>query len=228
MTLAFALLPAQGKGPGSGRGPASGACLNLSSIPAQTLSEAESSWIILMREEEKLARDVYRGMFEKWGANVFARIANSEQRHMDAVAVLIDRYSVVDPVKDDSPGVFLNSDLAALYEELMSLGRESLTEAMKVGATIEDLDIHDLNEALKEVDNADIKFVFGNLRAGSENHMRAFVGQLEALGGSYAPQHISPAEYEAILAASTGRAMGWGAGRGSCKYRQAGPRLRGN
>jgi hypothetical protein len=44
------------------------------------------------------ARDVYLALAELWDVRVFANIARSEQTHMDAVATLIDRYGLEDPV----------------------------------------------------------------------------------------------------------------------------------
>ena len=34
-----------------------------------------------MREEEKLARDVYLALYEKWGIRTFLNIAKAEQQH---------------------------------------------------------------------------------------------------------------------------------------------------
>jgi hypothetical protein len=61
-------------------------------IPAAfALTSAESSSILFMKQEEKLARDVYQVLHAKWGHVTFANIAVSEQRHMDAVDGLITR-----------------------------------------------------------------------------------------------------------------------------------------
>lgn len=49
-----------------------------------------------MREEEKLARDVYLTFGEKWGLTLFTNIAKSEQTHTDAVKTLLDRYEIKD------------------------------------------------------------------------------------------------------------------------------------
>jgi len=212
---------AQGRGPGFGRGPGAGVgvCQNLAALPLEPLSKSETTSILYMREEEKLARDVYRGLFQKWGMEMFARIATSEQRHMDAVNGLITRYQLTDPVKDDTPGAFTNAGLAALYNELMTTGLGSEAAALRVGARIEDLDIYDLEEALKEADNEDIGLVYGNLSRASGNHLRAFTGQLDALGETYVPEFISAAEYDQIVNSPVqpGGRRGNGRGaRGSC------------
>ncbi|MGI9258025.1 MAG: DUF2202 domain-containing protein, partial [Gammaproteobacteria bacterium] len=51
----------------------------LSTITPGVLSVAEEAGILFMREEEKLARDVYLALGEQWGMNVFDNISSSEQ-----------------------------------------------------------------------------------------------------------------------------------------------------
>ena len=163
------------------------------------LNEAEYEGLLLMREEEKLARDVYLALYDIWGIRIFSNIAGSEETHMNAVLPLLETYGIVDPIQDDTPGVFTDPMLASLYEQLVSQGSKSLTDAFTVGATIEDLDIKDLQELMAETDREDIDFVYGNLLRGSENHMRSFVGQLARSGESYEAQYISRAELNGIL-----------------------------
>jgi len=186
----------------------------LADVTKQDVSDKEKEDLLWMREEEKLARDVYLAMYDKWGLEVFKNIAKSEQRHMDAVKALLDRYNIPDPVKnEDARGVFTNKQLQELYDKLIAQGSKSKIDALKVGATIEDVDIRDLNEALKRTDNEDIKLVYESLKAGSYNHMRAFVGQLRQNGSDYTPQYITQEEFEQILN-STQQGGGHGRGRG--------------
>lgn len=193
----------------SGRG--SGAAVALPADPAG-LTEAERQGLLYMREEEKLARDVYTALAAEWGTSVFQSITRSEQAHMDALKTLLDRYGLVDPAQAE-PGVFTDPTLQALYTELVARGRQSLAEALKVGAAIEEIDIADLDERLTQTDNADLQAVYANLRRGSENHLRAFANTLQnQTGETYAPQFLSADAYQAITAASLG---GNGQGRGS-------------
>lgn len=171
----------------------------IGSLPESPLSEGEVAGLIQMREEEKLARDVYRNLGEKWNLRILINIADSEQTHTDSVAVLLNRYSLDDPVKDDSIGVFSSSVISDLYENLVTRGEASSLDALIVGATIEDLDIYDLTELLPETDNEDIITVYNNLQKGSRNHLRAFVDQIERNGGSYHPQYISQQEFDSII-----------------------------
>ncbi len=164
-----------------------------------TLTEAEKEGLLLMREEEKLARDVYSHLFALWGQPIFDNIAASEQRHMDAVLNLLNRYGLSDPAAGNAEGEFSDQHIQHLYESLTSAGDPSRVAALKVGATIEDLDIFDLEELLAETDNPNITRVYLNLVKGSRNHLRAFAGQLALLGESYVAQYLTQNEIDTII-----------------------------
>ncbi|MBN2049744.1 MAG: DUF2202 domain-containing protein, partial [Spirochaetales bacterium] len=130
---------------------------------------------------------------------IFRNIAESEQSHMDATAFIIRRYGLVDPIKNDVPGVFLNPDLQELYDTLTITGEKSLLAALTVGAEIEDLDIYDLGRQLEISDNADLRIVYLNLEKGSRNHLRSFYGQITRQGNSYLARHIDAAYFKRII-----------------------------
>jgi hypothetical protein len=183
----------------------------LDPIPAGELSAAEIEGILYMREEEKLARDVYLTLYERWGLPIFQNIANSEATHMQAVKTLIDRYNLEDPAAGQDVGVFTNPTLQGLYDQLVEEGSRSLSSALRVGAAIEEIDILDLEERIAQTDRADIQMVYENLTKGSRNHLRSFVSTLERQSGEiYQPQYLSQAAYDAIVAApmERGRAAG--------------------
>lgn len=141
---------------------------------AASLTPAEKSALVYMREEEKLARDVYLALAKRWSLPVFSNIARSEQRHMDAVGVLLDRYGIADPAAGQPVGRFTNPELQKLYGTLVSDGSRSLAAALAVGVRIEKLDIADLNERLEKVVRADVRLVLTQLERASHNHLRAF------------------------------------------------------
>jgi len=180
-------------------GKASTAIMPSSTTTQQTLSALEVENLMYMREEEKLARDVYLSMFDLWGLGVFENIAASEQTHTDSVKAMIEKYRLADPVVDDTIGVFVNQELATLYATLTSRGMQSSVEALHVGALIEEVDMVDLKRAIEETDNADIRQLYENLMSGSRNHLRAFVGQIEALGLVYEAQFLSQDEVDDIV-----------------------------
>ena len=182
----------------------------IGSFPYEEISDDEKTSLLHMREEEKLARDVYNYLYERWGMRIFDNISLAEQMHMDAIATILQKYDIPDPVlSDDDRGTFSDEGLKELYTTLITKGNNSITDALLVGATIEDLDIFDLQNALLKVDNMDILFVFGNLKKGSENHIRAFSSQLMGFNIIYTAQYISQDELDIILSSSTnGRGRG--------------------
>jgi hypothetical protein len=149
------------------------------------LSDAEAAGLIQMREEEKLAHDVYLAMYTKYGKRIFSNIMVSEQRHMDAVKGLLDKYNLQDPAEGKAVGKFESADIQALYNELLATGMSSLAEAFGAGVRIEEMDIEDLEGFLKDTEKADIQAVYTNLLNGSYNHLSAFNSQLELIGAVY-------------------------------------------
>ena len=171
----------------------------IATLPMQTISDEESKSLIHMREEEKLARDVYIAMFNKYGLRIFENISSSEQTHTDAILQLLTKYAIKDPVGVNAVGVFTDPGLQALYTSLVNSGNVSILEAYKVGATIEDLDLYDLKVDLLKVDNQDIILVYQMLSKGSRNHMRNYFSNLKSLGFTYVPQFISQSDLDAIV-----------------------------
>ncbi len=203
LVLAFSLAatPAfSGGGMGKTKGKRTGSLVNLiQTLPIQELSAEEKKGLLLMREEEKLARDVYMALYKQWRLPMFSNIAASEQRHMDAVKALLDKYDLKDPITELQPGVFADKKMADLYRDLVAKGLQSLEDALYVGATIEDLDIKDLYELLKETDNKDIQTVYSNLARGSRNHLRAFASQLGRYDIQYKAQYLNQQQITTII-----------------------------
>ncbi len=163
------------------------------------LSPAEADGLVFMREEEKLARDVYLTLAEQWQVRIFSNIAASEQTHMDSIYTLLVRYGIPDPVAGMGVGEFATEHFQTLYTDLVASGSESLAGGLQAGATIEEIDIVDLVEKLADATHPDIRRVYQNLEQASENHLRAFVGQLAALGIVYEPQYLDPEWYAQII-----------------------------
>ncbi len=187
------------------------------SLPAGSLSVEETNGLIYMVEEEKLAHDVYTKLYEKWGLSIFSNIAKSESTHVNAVRTLLQKYGLPDPTVDEPVGVFQNPDLQALYDQLIAMGSKNVTEALKVGALIEETDIIDLQERIDQTNKLDIITTYENLMKGSRNHLRSFVGQLEKYGITYEPQLLSKDVYDSIVGSEleTGESGGNGNGKGN-------------
>jgi hypothetical protein len=190
---------------------------------ATQLSNSEKEGIILMREEEKLAHDVYKYLFEKWELNIFSNIMGAEMRHFNAMGYLIDNFELKDPAYE-KPGKFRNKTLQSLYDSLIIQGSVSETAALQVGAYIEEVDIRDLQQLINETENENIQMVYKNLLRASGNHLRAFTGQLANRDQTYIPVVLSGSEYETVLQTPHQKGMGNGScmKQNNCKNKDAG------
>jgi hypothetical protein len=149
-----------------------------------TVTDTEASGLLFMREEEKMARDVYAYLYEKYKLPVFKNITKSENAHMSAVLRLITGFKVTDN-SSNNPGEFTNTHITELYNQLLTMGNLSVVDALKVGVLIEQTDIADLQKELLTVENTSIKTVYGNLLKGSEAHLKAFTWNLKVRGVVY-------------------------------------------
>ena len=163
------------------------------------LREEEKADLLHMREEEKLARDVYIAMYARWEAAVFSNITGSEQTHMDSVANLLAKYKLADPVAGLAPGQFATEYFQNLYTQLVETGNQSIEAALEVGGAIEEIDILDLWECIDRTTRTDIRRVYQNLEAASENHLRAFVSEFTSRGVTYEPKYLTQDQYDQII-----------------------------
>ena len=187
------------------------------------LDDGETSHLIFMRQEEKLARDVYLTLGDMYPGEVtFANIPTSEQKHTDSMLNMLDKFNVPDPVTDDAVGVYTGPVygpyFTATYTTLVAQGNTSVLNALYVGALIEELDMHDIIACpviIVETDNdigegecgmeyTDVRALvqsYGNLLEGSKNHLRAFVRSIESIigEGNYVAQYLSQEDVDEIL-----------------------------
>jgi hypothetical protein len=214
-----------GCGEGCGQGQADcggggGDCsIGIIDSPVIELNAESSATLLQMREEEKLAHDVYLAMSQKWDAPVF-NIRNSEIRHMGAMKKMLDRFGMQDTITDDTPGVFVSEEFTDLYAKLVESGSESLMDAFKVGAKIEELDLSDLQIAVDGVADPVLLKVYANLQRATRNHLRAFAAQIELNGGSYTAEHLPQEQFDAIATSDFERgniAQGQGMGKGKAQ-----------
>lgn len=189
-----------------------------------TLDYNEATHLAFMREEEKLARDVYIKFSEFYPtAEVFFNITASEQRHTDSVLHVMDGFGLEDPNTDDDVGEFTGDEwgtyFTITYNALVDQGEKGLLDALYVGALIEELDMHDIIYCPEEIvdssevieDQYDCGMVYTkeesilqlyqNLLNGSASHLKAYVFYIEKyIGeGNYEAQYLSQEEVDDIL-----------------------------
>ena len=226
--LAF-LAIAKGPSGGQGGGP------NPSPAPVEELDYNESVHLKFMRAEEKLAHDVYKYLDNYLDPEnpvyPFANIVESEANHQDSMANMLKNYGIEDDNADDPEGVW-DPDyyveewgynfFATKYAALTAAGEAGLCAALHVGGLIEELDMHDIvlcpeaiqvQEGIGEEDcgmyytEEDLlEYSFGNLYAGSEDHLRAFAGAILLKCGvdCYKAQYLSQEDVNEILGVPEG------------------------
>jgi len=199
LVLAFSLSVLAGCGGGGG---GKGNSIYLGTL--LPLVGTEQQTMLFVREEEKMARDVYITLYNQWAEPTFYNIATkSEQKHMDSVKAMLDNLGIADPVVSDAIGAFTNTAILGLYGSLVTRGGASLNEALLVGAYIEEYDIVDVQHAKDEIivgsNQLPIIQTYDNLICGSRNHLRSFVGQIQAGGSAYTAQIITQAEVDVIV-----------------------------
>lgn len=176
-----------------------------------TLTPAQVGQLVRMREEEKLAHDVYVTLAQSSGLQIFNNIANAESQHMRAVEQLASRYS--SPAAANlRVGTFSDPQFQALYNSLVVAGSKSPIAAATVGAKIEEMDIKDLQTLLSQNPPQDVSRVLEHLQRASGQHLRAFTMELKRLGGTYVPEFLSPQEYNSLLNSDNERGQGMGQG----------------
>lgn len=210
----------------SGDGTTSVIEANLKSALIETsdLTDSELASLLKMKEEEKLARDVYAVLAKKWGSQIFTNISAAENNHLNAIVLLLKNYGSTE-TSIGQAGIFTDAAVQTLYNDLVAKASVSIAEAYKIGALIEEMDIKDLTEALSGTTNENVTLVFENLLKGSRNHLRAFNRQLTTLGIVYTPVYISQADYDLIVSSSMEkgkqyRMNGQGNGQGKGKKGQ--------
>ena len=184
----------------------------------------EQTHLAFMREEEKLARDVYTKLSTMYPEHpIFGRIDDSEQRHTDAVKAMILKYGLEDPNTNDNVGVYTGQDYGWYFTEKFNLlvERASISEleALYVGAFIEELDMMDINQCPQVVvetenginditdcgkiytDNTDVSNLYASLLDGSDSHLEGYVKNIEKYigAGNYQAQVLPQEEVDEIL-----------------------------
>lgn len=162
------------------------------------LTADEIEFVYAVREDEKVARDLYTAFFEKYSLKTFSNISRSEANHMRAVEILLEYYEIDFPAAGEY-GVFEDPARQAIYDTLLAKGNTAL-EGFRVMAQLEEENIVSYRNVLSDITNPNIKIVIENLGKASENHFKAAIRQITALGGTYAPKLMNQEEYKAMIA----------------------------
>lgn len=199
----------------------------LAPAPTATSTTAPSTSaadIAFSRDEERLARDLYRAFADRYDVAIFEHIASSEQRHFDAIGRLLSRYGVADPAAKAKAGSYSDPVLQKLYDGWLAQGSASVEAAYAVGVALEMRDIADLERMIAAKPGADVARVFELLVNGSRHHLAAFTAAVRGDGSAAAmgdcPQTGAVGQGQgrgmgARMGTALGSGMGSGGGQGA-------------
>jgi hypothetical protein len=184
---------------------------------SKPLTTGEAEALAYMREEEKLAGDVYALLGVKYGSRVFTNITRSEAQHTETVKSFLTAFNLADPSAGRLAGSFEDEQLQTLYRQLVDQGAKSLEDALRVGVAIEERDIADLRARIAATDRADLKAMYGNLLRASQKHLSAFTRQLDGSAGGVGQGQGAGQGYGRGAGQGQGAGQGRGAGQGGCQ-----------
>jgi hypothetical protein len=176
---------------------------------SDNLTTEQIEWLKFMREEEKLAHDLYLELSHYHALPIFTNITRAEETHMNAVLAVLSAYSIPDPASAE-PGKFQNPDLQELYNTLLDQGKVGRVEALQAGALVEESDILDLAGIYEMEPESDLIALAEALMLGSRNHLRAFTRVLKVNSVVYEPVALTAEDFASIINSS------WEQGTGFC------------
>ena len=173
---------------------------NLNNLPYENLSLKEEQGLKFLREEEKVVSDFYKSMLNKWDNLIVENLSNSEKTHFNATAILMDKYTLDDPVDQLALGEFHSSGMQAYYNYLTIEGDKSIEDAFRMASLTGEASITSLKNQLSSItNNTDLRLFYSNLMAATRNHFRITVNQFERLGGAYIQQILTETYFTEIM-----------------------------
>ena len=161
------------------------------------LTAREKDGLLFIWEEEKAARDLYNGLYEKNNMTIFLDLVRSESSHMDQARSVMEKHGL--DVPPDEPGRFQNQTLQEIHDQLLAEGLQSDQDALTVAAVFEEISIVDLEKELSASQAEDVRTVYEGLLAGSRKHLRSYVSDLKDQGIEYQPRYLEGREFQKIV-----------------------------
>jgi len=166
---------------------------------AEPLGADEQRDLQRIREQRKLARDLYWDLAKHWGSLVLVRLGAAEQAHLNALDTLLDHYDLSDPVAGPAVGESGDPKFHALHAQIVEVGHRSEMAASQAGLLVEEMSLSDLAAARARTRRPEIAAVYDDLLRDSRNHLRALFRQMQRFEGEYVPQSLSLSDFEAIV-----------------------------
>lgn len=165
------------------------------------LTADEIEFLFAMREDEKMAKDLYTAFGAQYPTAVqFSRIATAEATHVAAIETMLTYYEVSFPALTPA-GVFADAEKQAQYDAFLAQGT-TIQGAFEVMALLEEENIAAYKAVEATATNANIKLILANMVRASSNHLKAAVRQLTILGITYTPTHLDQATFDEVISSA--------------------------
>ena len=173
---------------------------HINNLPFEVLSHKEEQGLMFLREEEKVITDFYTTIRNTWDNLILENLGSSEKTHFNATVILVNKYSLIDPIDQFGVGEFPNAGMQAYYDYLISEGNKSVEDTYKMASLAGEANIVSLKNQLSRItNNQDFRLLYNNLMATSRNHLRITVNHFERLGGTYVPRILNEMDFREIM-----------------------------
>lgn len=172
---------------------------NASARSAAVINDEEKRSLEHITEEVKLARDFAVLMGSKHNSDFFNKIGETKQSDLDKLKDILESKNIDDPVKNDESGIYKSENFTDLYKGFTESGNTNISNALKAGAEISELQISDCNKFLNIATDQEIKDIFSLIKKNSEKNLKSYINQLSQKGIGYIPKHLTSEDFNKIL-----------------------------
>lgn len=162
------------------------------------ISTDEQKALVQIFEQEKLARDVYSQIGEKFGIKILKNAAIGKQKQMSLILDFMTLNQVA-VAFDDAQGVFKSPELRENYSAFLTEGLGSLNNAFRVGAKMEDYNIYHIDKILATQTTGKLVLLLSKLSCSAGNELKTQVNMLVGNGEMFMPDYISVKLYRSIM-----------------------------
>lgn len=183
----------------------------LADTPTLTSSEAET--LTYLRVFSKYKWDFYRGSGSQQGPipeePMLLALADLEKQRLDTLEVLLDYYSIADPVVSYEiwvyPEGYISDDL---MQRTFDVGWGTRPMQVQDCAYLEEMNIIDLRLAIAETDELQLSDAYTDMLDESYSNLVVLVGWLEEYSAGYAPQLLDQEDFDQIIASNVPSPVG--------------------
>ncbi|MFA5358953.1 MAG: DUF2202 domain-containing protein [Patescibacteria group bacterium] len=173
---------------------------------AEGLGEKEKTGLVYLAGEEKMLRDFFAKMAEKYREKPFGYLATAESGHVAAVKILLEKYELADQAGMDLPtGEFADKKIKEFFDKQTVAGEASGEAALVAGLEMIEFNIKDIEQFTFSTARPDLRQSYNLLAQVARNHLRELWKSLPEKEGElkYKPKYISEEQFKSIVDSAT-------------------------